>query len=230
MGRAALVTIFGGRTEEQTESARVDKHVICRVYYLLWHLFITLPVSEQHGSVATSGRYHFRAPTLDPIQHRLRNYDDANPRQEDVASLLSALVSSPTAFSLPFPDESDNVAAKLFPIQQQVRGGLVKPDHFCALVRHIVSRSPDIDIWEAVFNIIDNLGALTPSPSSIAPSKKRPLSLARVDFPMAKRATLSKGSSSLRSGTATSATWGDFATNFSMRRTGTRDRRRCWRP
>ncbi|KAI3340362.1 serine/threonine-protein kinase Sgk2 [Ustulina deusta] len=108
--------------------------------------------------------------TLDHIRHRLCDSDIANPRQEDVTNLLSALVISPTAFSLPFPDGNGNVAAKLFPIQQQVRGGLVKPDHFCALVRHVVSKSSDLDIWEAVFNIIDNLSALTPPPSSIAPT------------------------------------------------------------
>ncbi|KAI0798918.1 serine/threonine-protein kinase Sgk2 [Xylaria sp. FL0064] len=78
--------------------------------------------------------------TLDHIRHRLRDYDDANPRQEDVASLLMALVGSPTALRL----------AKL--------------DHFCGLVRH-----------EAVFDITNSLGALTPprsSPprSSIAPT------------------------------------------------------------
>ncbi|KAI1159506.1 serine/threonine-protein kinase Sgk2 [Nemania serpens] len=109
--------------------------------------------------------------TLDQIRHRLRDVVDiANPRQEDVTSLLSALVISPTAFSLPFPDGNGNVAAKLFPIQQQVRGGSVEPGHFCDLVRHVVSKSPDIDIWEAVFDIIGKLSALTPPLSSIAPT------------------------------------------------------------
>ncbi|KAI1191807.1 serine/threonine-protein kinase Sgk2 [Nemania serpens] len=108
--------------------------------------------------------------TLDDIRHRLRDYDDANPRQEDIASLLLALFDSPTALNLPLPDGSDSVAARLFPIRLQVRGGLVKPDHFCALVRHVVSKSSDLDIWEAVFNVIDNLSALVPPPSSIAPT------------------------------------------------------------
>ncbi|KAI1159284.1 serine/threonine-protein kinase Sgk2 [Nemania serpens] len=108
--------------------------------------------------------------TLNQIRDRLGNVDIANPRQEDVASLLSALVGSPTAFSLLSPDGNDNVAAKLFPIQQQVRGASVEPGHFCDLVRHVVLQSSDIDIWEAVFDIIENLGALTPPLSSIAPT------------------------------------------------------------
>ncbi|KAI8626594.1 serine/threonine-protein kinase Sgk2 [Xylariaceae sp. FL1651] len=108
--------------------------------------------------------------TFNHIRHKLRDFDDANPHKEDVTSILSALVVSPTAFSLPSPDGSGNVAAKLLSILQHFRGGVVKPDRFCALVRHVVSKSSDIDIWEAVFNIIDNLGALTPPPSSNAPT------------------------------------------------------------
>ncbi|KAI0977536.1 serine/threonine-protein kinase Sgk2 [Xylaria arbuscula] len=84
--------------------------------------------------------------TLNHIRHRLRHSDIANPRQKNVASLLSALVGSPTAYSLPFTGGNANVAAKLFPIQQQVRGGLVKPGHFCALVCHVVFKSFDLDI------------------------------------------------------------------------------------
>lgn len=107
--------------------------------------------------------------TLDTSQRKLRKNLD-NPQREDIASLLGALVISPTAFKLSSPDGSGNVAAKLFSIQQHVRGGLIKLDHFYSLFHHVVSNSSDIDIWEAVFDIIDNLGALTPPPSSIAPT------------------------------------------------------------
>ncbi|KAI1119301.1 hypothetical protein F5Y14DRAFT_394911 [Nemania sp. NC0429] len=106
--------------------------------------------------------------TLDPIRHKLRDYDDANPPQENIASLLSALVGSPTALSLFSPDGSGDMATKLFYIYKHIRQSLVKLDHFCGLVHHVVSKSPDIAIWQAVFDIIDNLGALTPPPSSIA--------------------------------------------------------------
>ncbi|KAI3331263.1 serine/threonine-protein kinase Sgk2 [Ustulina deusta] len=108
--------------------------------------------------------------TLNQIRDRLGDIDIANPRQEDVASLLSALVGSPTALSLSSPDGSGDVATKLFYIYKHVRQGLVKLDNFCSLVHHVVSKSSDIDIWEAVFIIIDNFNALTPPPSSIAPT------------------------------------------------------------
>ncbi|KAJ3573570.1 hypothetical protein NPX13_g4651 [Xylaria arbuscula] len=126
-----------------------------------------MPLSQQAKDIISKLPLN---DTLDPIRHKLCDPDDANPHKEDVASLLSALVGSPTAFSLPFSYGSGNVAAKLFSIQQHVRGGLVKPDHFCALVHHVISKSSDIDIWEAVFDIIDSIGSLTPPAPSIAPT------------------------------------------------------------
>ncbi|KAI1158965.1 hypothetical protein F5B18DRAFT_47246 [Nemania serpens] len=107
--------------------------------------------------------------TLDSPRRKLRQHID-DPRREDIASLLGALVISPTAFQLLYPEGSGNVAAKLFSIQQNVRGDLVKLEYFDSLVRHVVSNSSDIDIWEAVFDIIDNLDPFTPPPSSIAPT------------------------------------------------------------
>ena len=59
---------------------------------------------------------------------------------------------------------------RLFSIQQHVRGGSVKPDHFRTLIRCVVDKSADIDIWEAVFTIIETLGPLTPPSSSITPT------------------------------------------------------------
>ncbi|KAI1181407.1 hypothetical protein F5B17DRAFT_425449 [Nemania serpens] len=55
-------------------------------------------------------------------------------------------------------------------MQQQLRGGFTKPDHFRTLVRDVVSNSSDPDIWVAVFDIIDNLSALMPPASSIVPT------------------------------------------------------------
>ncbi|KAG9249626.1 uncharacterized protein F5Z01DRAFT_611418, partial [Emericellopsis atlantica] len=111
--------------------------------------------------------------TLDPFRDKLRDLNEADdPRQEDIASLLSALVASPAAFSLSSPDESGSVAVKLLSILQYVRGGEIKTQQFHPLVRHVVDDSSDIDVWEAVFTVIESLSALTPPPSSIAPTFK----------------------------------------------------------
>ncbi|KAI1147673.1 serine/threonine-protein kinase Sgk2 [Nemania diffusa] len=110
--------------------------------------------------------------TLHGIQERLRHSDDANPHQQDVASLLMALVGSEAAISLSSPSGSGTVVYKLLSIRNHVRKGLVGLGHFRSLIRLVVSKSPDIDIWEEVFNIVNNLSDLTPPASSIAPTFK----------------------------------------------------------
>ncbi|KAM4063600.1 kinase [Hirsutella rhossiliensis] len=110
--------------------------------------------------------------TLNHIRDKLRNFNESDDlRQEDIASLLGALVASPAAFTLPSPDGSGSVAVRLLSILQHVRGDGVKSDLFRPLVRRVIARAPDIDTWEAVFNVIESLSALTP-PSSIAPTYK----------------------------------------------------------
>ncbi|KAM4067554.1 kinase [Hirsutella rhossiliensis] len=87
--------------------------------------------------------------TLNHIQDKLRDFNEPDDlRQEDIASLLGALVASPAAFSLLSPDESGSVAVRLLSILQ----------------------APDIDIWNAVLRLIDTLSSLTPPPSSIVPT------------------------------------------------------------
>ncbi|KAI1291672.1 serine/threonine-protein kinase Sgk2 [Xylaria venustula] len=60
---------------------------------------------------------HLLNDTLDRVRDKLR--DDADdPRQEDIASLLLVLLGFTAAFSLPFPDGSGNMEAKLLSIRQ----------------------------------------------------------------------------------------------------------------
>ncbi|KID82013.1 serine/threonine-protein kinase Sgk2 [Metarhizium guizhouense ARSEF 977] len=111
--------------------------------------------------------------TLHQFRDKLRHFDECDQTsQDEIANLLSSLVGSPAAFSLPSPDGSGNVAVKLFSIQQHVRGGGLKLEHFRSLVCHVLDNSPDVDIWDAVLNLIERLSPLTPPPSSIAPTFK----------------------------------------------------------
>ncbi|KAL2885823.1 Protein kinase domain protein [Ceratocystis lukuohia] len=103
---------------------------------------------------------------LDHLRERLR-VDVDNPQKEDIAHLLHALVGSEAAFSLPSPDGNGDMVGKLISILQNVRRGAVRLDAFRPLVRHVVNKSADTDIWEAVFDIINNLIVLTPIPASI---------------------------------------------------------------
>ncbi|KAF5018010.1 hypothetical protein F66182_10036 [Fusarium sp. NRRL 66182] len=106
---------------------------------------------------------------LDHLRDKLRD-DLEDPQEEDVADLLGALVGSPAAFCLPSPDGNGDVAGKLFSLQRSVRGGIIRLDEFRSLVRHVVSKSADTDIWEAIFDIINTFNTLTPPRSSIAPT------------------------------------------------------------
>ncbi|GAB0135297.1 hypothetical protein EsDP_00003640 [Epichloe bromicola] len=107
--------------------------------------------------------------SLDHLRDKLRDNVD-NPLEEDIALLLGALVGSPAAFSLPSPDGNGNVAGKLFSVLQHVRGDVARLDEFLPLVRHVVDKSADTDIWETTFNIINTLSDLAPPPSNIAPT------------------------------------------------------------
>ncbi|KPM43720.1 hypothetical protein AK830_g2827 [Neonectria ditissima] len=129
-----------------------------------------MTLSEKHLQIISERPLN---DTLDPLRDKLRDTNEADdPGQEDVANLLGALVGSPAAFSLPSPDGSGEIAAKLFTILKHVRGGLVKLGRFRPLVRYVVDKRTDIDIWEAVFAIIENLGDITPPPSSVAATFK----------------------------------------------------------
>jgi hypothetical protein len=129
-----------------------------------------MTLTEQHIDIISKRPLNL---TLDFFRHRLRDateFDD--PGQEDVADLLSALVGSTAAFSLPSPNGSGNMAIKLFSIQQHVRAGVVQLDQFRPLIRHVVVNSPDIDIWSAIFDLITALSPSTPPPSNIRPTFK----------------------------------------------------------
>ncbi|KKF94199.1 hypothetical protein CFO_g3477 [Ceratocystis platani] len=108
---------------------------------------------------------------LDDLREILR-VNVENPQKEDILDLLGALFVSEAAFYLPSPDGNGNMAGKLSSIPDNVRSGAVGLDEFRPPVRHVVDKSADTDIWEAVFNIINSLSALTPLPSSVALKSK----------------------------------------------------------
>lgn len=106
---------------------------------------------------------------LDPFRGKCRP-DETDDTREHVANLLGALVASPAAFSLPSPEGDGNLAVRLFSVQQNVRGGLVNLSYFRSLIRDVADDKTDIDVWTSVFTIIENIGAITPPASSIAPT------------------------------------------------------------
>ncbi|KAL2887622.1 Protein kinase domain protein [Ceratocystis lukuohia] len=121
--------------------------------------------------------------TLGHLRERLcEDVDD--PWDEDIADFLYALVGSEAAFSLPSPDGNGDMVGKLFSILENVRRGAVGLDEFRPLVRHVVDKSADTDIWEAIFNIVNNLAP--PPPASPRHSEEQPSRPARVGTPTMK--------------------------------------------
>ncbi|KAK2603987.1 hypothetical protein QQS21_003823 [Conoideocrella luteorostrata] len=128
-----------------------------------------MPLTTQHIKVITEYPLN---ETLNPFRAKLLEREDENAREGDIADLLGALVVSQAAYNLTAPDSNGNVAARLFSIQQRVRGGVMKVDHFSRLVDVVVANSPDSDIWATVFNLITALSPSTPPRSSITPTFK----------------------------------------------------------
>ncbi|KAM4061466.1 serine/threonine-protein kinase [Hirsutella rhossiliensis] len=109
--------------------------------------------------------------SLARFPEKLCHFKESNEAwRGDIATLLSVLVGSPAAFNLPSSEGGTNVAGKLFPIQQDVRGGSLKLDQFRPLVDVIATNSSDTDIWTAVLNLIDAVNPSTPPPPSIIPT------------------------------------------------------------
>ncbi|KGQ04672.1 hypothetical protein BBAD15_g10080 [Beauveria bassiana D1-5] len=90
--------------------------------------------------------------------------------RSDIATVLSILVGSSAAFNLHLSDGNSNVAGRLIPIPQKVRGGSLEYDHFRPLANAVALDSPDNDIWTAVINLIDAVNPSTPPPASIIPT------------------------------------------------------------
>ncbi|KAL7950210.1 serine/threonine-protein kinase Sgk2 [Trichoderma barbatum] len=93
-----------------------------------------MTVTEQQIKVIAERPFN---DTLNHFGDKLRDLDGSDPRQEDVAGLLAALVGSPAAFSLTLPDGT-TAAIKLMSMLQHLRGGGVKLDHFRPLVYHVI--------------------------------------------------------------------------------------------
>ncbi|KAK1252733.1 hypothetical protein MKX08_003920 [Trichoderma sp. CBMAI-0020] len=130
-----------------------------------------MTLTQEHKRIIAQ---HPLNETLDLFRDKLRCANDANDAddtgQEDIATILLVLVGSMAAFNLRAPDSSINVAERLFPIFQRFRGGTVQSHHFRPLIRCVIDKATDVDLWEAVFAVIDNLSAIIPSPSSIVPT------------------------------------------------------------
>ena len=114
---------------------------------------------------------------LDHLQDALRrgesSYDGAvdssdQGSQKATSRLLAALMGQEVALDLRSKVGNRNMASELATLLGRVRKGDFNYDHYRALVRLVIQRAPDLNIWSAVFHLITNISQLTP-PTSIPP-------------------------------------------------------------
>jgi len=119
--------------------------------------------------------------SLDPLRKAEQNYRPGPipyndtltgqdlTRQEAISNLLLALMGHKVAFNLRSRIGNSNIATELSKLFGLVQSGRYNYEHYRALSRFVVKKAPDVDIWNAVFDLIITVSRTTP-PTSISPS------------------------------------------------------------
>ncbi|KAL8698069.1 MAG: hypothetical protein Q9201_006780 [Fulgogasparrea decipioides] len=96
------------------------------------------------------------------------NRPDQGP-QKAISRLLGALQVHEVALDLRSKTGNENIASELSTLFRRVQNGNFNYEHYRALSRLVVKKAPDIDIWNAVLDLIITVSRTTP-PTSIPPS------------------------------------------------------------
>lgn len=104
----------------------------------------------------------------------LTSYDGAGDDRgqgppKAVSRLLSTLLAHEVAFTLRSKIAAGDLASDLFTLFRRVRNGDFDYKPYLALSRLVVKKAPDVDIWNAVFDLITIVSRTTP-PSNISVS------------------------------------------------------------
>ncbi|KAL2037271.1 hypothetical protein N7G274_009960 [Stereocaulon virgatum] len=89
--------------------------------------------------------------------------------QQAILGLLAILINHEAALELQSKTKSGDIASELFMLRKRVRVGNFNYEHYRALSRLVVKQASDVDIWNAVFDLITTVFRTTP-PTSIPPS------------------------------------------------------------
>ena len=112
---------------------------------------------------------------LDHLQRPLReaeqSYDAAvndsgQGAQKAISRLLSVLLGHEVAFDLCSKISNENIASELSTLFRRVQNRNFIYEHYRALVRLVVRNAPEVDIWDAVFDLIVTVSRST-SPTSV---------------------------------------------------------------
>ncbi|KAL8788263.1 MAG: hypothetical protein Q9213_001783 [Squamulea squamosa] len=86
--------------------------------------------------------------------------------QEAISKLLLALMGHKVAYNLRSKIGNNDIASELSELFKRVRSGRYNYEHYRALSRLVVKQASDVDIWNAVFDIITTVSRITP-PTSV---------------------------------------------------------------
>jgi len=97
--------------------------------------------------------------------HDVVNGTDSDP-QKAISRLLTTLMSHEVALDLRSKTGSGDIASDLLGLRRRVRNGNFNYEHHRALSRLVVKQASDVDVWNAVFDLITTVSRTTP-PTSI---------------------------------------------------------------
>ncbi|KAF2458841.1 serine/threonine-protein kinase Sgk2 [Lineolata rhizophorae] len=115
--------------------------------------------------------HHLHKPLCDAEQSStptssLNATDDTqNSHRKAISQLLYVLLGTEAALDLRSKTSCRDVAAELSSLFGRVRDGEFKYDSFRPLVRLVIQKKSDFEIWSAVFDLITKLSRVTPFPS-----------------------------------------------------------------
>ena len=89
--------------------------------------------------------------------------------QKTLSRLLSALMGHEAAYNLRSKIGNNDIASEISELFKRVRSGYYNYEHYHALSCLVIQKASDVDIWNAVFNLITTVLKTTP-PTSIPPS------------------------------------------------------------
>ncbi|KAF2454800.1 FunK1 protein kinase [Lineolata rhizophorae] len=92
--------------------------------------------------------------------------DQEHDFQDVISRLILALTGTRAAFHLRSKTRSEDVASELVTLFRRIRNDDFTYDRYRPLVKLVIDRKPDVEIWSAVFDLITTLSRATP-PASV---------------------------------------------------------------
>ena len=89
---------------------------------------------------------------------------DSGPRKA-ISQLLSTLAGHEAPFNLRSKTRNIDLASELYELIKHVRSGRYDYEHYRALSHLVVNQASDVDIWNAVFDLIITVSRSTPPPT-----------------------------------------------------------------